>query len=208
MSQRQSSRPSPLLRAVKKYSVSAFVVCSFTAYAVHERMLGADAAALAAASQAPSVAVAREVPMPPTLTPAPRQIAGAAPGVTPSPMQIAAPRPTAAPAMLPPAPPTAAPAVALGPYKDGEYTGPVVDAYFGNVQVKATIQNGQLADVSFLDFPNHRRTSVRINNYAMPYLTSEAIQVQSARVNVISGATLTSEAFAESLQAALSQARS
>ncbi|NNJ13213.1 FMN-binding protein [Chloroflexales bacterium ZM16-3] len=110
--------------------------------------------------------------------------------------------------MLPPAPPTAEPTAALGPYKDGEYTGPIVDAYFGNVQVKATVQNGQLADVSFLDFPNHRRTSVRINNYAMPYLTSEAIQVQSARVNIISGATLTSEAFAQSLHVALESAKS
>jgi uncharacterized protein with FMN-binding domain len=42
----------------------------------------------------------------------------------------------------------------------------------------------------------------------MPYLTTEAIQAQSARVDIISGATLTSEAFAESLQAALTDAKS
>ncbi|HTP11237.1 MAG TPA: FMN-binding protein [Anaerolineae bacterium] len=41
----------------------------------------------------------------------------------------------------------------------------------------------------------------------MPYLQSEAIQAQSANVDLISGATLTSEAFAESLQAALDNAR-
>lgn len=206
MSQRKPNRPKPLLRALKKYSVSAFVVCSFAAYAVHERAISADASG--AAADAPSAAATREVPLPPTLTPAAGQIAQAAPGVTPSPIRIAAPTDTPAPMLPPPAPtspPTAAP-VANGAFKDGVYTGPVVDAYFGNVQVQATIQHGQLADVKFLDYPHHRRTSVRISNYAMPYLTSEAIQAQSARVNIISGATLTSEAFAQSLQVALTQA--
>ncbi|MEI7769841.1 MAG: FMN-binding protein, partial [Chloroflexales bacterium] len=114
--------------------------------------------------------------------------------------------------MLPPAPtaepPAAAPVAASGAYKDGEYTGALADAYYGNVQVKAVIRSGQIADVAFLSFPNHRRTSVRINDYAMPYLTSEAIQAQSAEVNIISGATLTSEAFAQSLQSALDAAKS
>jgi uncharacterized protein with FMN-binding domain len=158
-------------------------------------MLGADAAT---AGRAPAAVVARVVPS--TLTPAPLQIA--APTATP--MRIAAPKDTQE--ALPPPPPTAAPVA--GVYRDGEYTGPAVDAYFGNVQVKATIRGGQIADVTFLDYPNHRRTSVRINNYAMPYLTTEAIQAQSARVDIISGATLTSEAFAESLQAALTDAKS
>ena len=40
----------------------------------------------------------------------------------------------------------------------------------------------------------------------MPYLQSEAIQAQSARVDIISGATLTSEAYARSLQSALLKA--
>ena len=197
MSQRKSSRPSPLLRAVKKYSVSAFVVCSFGAYAVHERLLATDVSAV---NQVPVAAVTRQVSAPPALIAQARQIAGAAP-VASKPMQIAASKANVA-AALPPA------AAALGTYKDGEYTGALADAYYGNVQVKAVIHGGQISDVSFLSFPNHRRTSVRINTYAMPYLTSEAIQVQSANVNVISGATLTSEAFAQSLQSALEAAKS
>ena len=72
---------------------------------------------------------------------------------------------------------------------------------------EAIIQNGQLADIQVLEYPNHRQTSVRINNYALPYLRTEAIQAQSAYVDVVSGATLTSEAFAESLQSALSSAK-
>ena len=99
------------------------------------------------------------------------------------------------------------PAVAAGQYKDGSYTGPRVDAYYGLVQVKAVVQNGQITDVQFLEYPNDRRTSQRINSIVMPYLQTEAIQAQSASVDVISGATLTSEAFAQSLQAALASAR-
>ncbi|HLY27847.1 MAG TPA: FMN-binding protein [Aggregatilineales bacterium] len=94
-----------------------------------------------------------------------------------------------------------------GQYRDGQYTGSIADAFYGNVQVKATIQGGKLSGVQFLSYPNDRRTSQEINSQAMPWLQSEAIQAQSAQVDLISGATLTSEAFVQSLQAALNQAR-
>jgi uncharacterized protein with FMN-binding domain len=45
-----------------------------------------------------------------------------------------------------------------------------------------------------------------INTQVMPWLTQEAIQAQSANINIISGATLTSEAFANSMQSALNSA--
>lgn len=93
-----------------------------------------------------------------------------------------------------------------GSYKNGSYTGAAADAQWGNIQVKITIQNGRLTNVQFLQYPNHRDRSVEINNYAMPQLTSEAIQAQNARVDLISGATDTSEAFVQSLGDALSQA--
>jgi uncharacterized protein with FMN-binding domain len=93
-----------------------------------------------------------------------------------------------------------------GTYRNGTYTGPEADAYYGLVQVKVVITNGKISDVQFLDYPHDRRTSQEINNQVMPWLTQEAIQAQSANVNLISGATLTSEAFANSLQSALSSA--
>lgn len=93
-------------------------------------------------------------------------------------------------------------------YKDGQYTGTVADAYYGNVQVQATVQSGKIVDVQFLDYPNSHGTSIEINSIAMPYLKSEAIQAQNANVNVVSGATQTSEAFIQSLSAALQQATS
>jgi uncharacterized protein with FMN-binding domain len=97
-------------------------------------------------------------------------------------------------------------ATTTGQYKNGSYTGAAADAQWGYIQVKITIQNGRLTNVQFLEYPNHRDRSVEINNYAMPQLSSEAIQAQSAQVDVVSGATDTSEAFIQSLGDALSQA--
>ncbi len=91
-------------------------------------------------------------------------------------------------------------------YKDGQYTGDVTDAFYGNVQVKAIIKNGKLTDVQFLDYPQDRRNSIEINSQAMPLLTQEAIQSQNSNVDIVSGATATSQAFIQSLQSALSQA--
>lgn len=92
-------------------------------------------------------------------------------------------------------------------YKDGTYTGPSVDAYYGYVQTQVTVQGGQIVDVQFLDYPQDRGQSIMINNYATPILRREAIQAQRAPVNAVSGATYTSQAFNESLAAALVQAK-
>lgn len=92
-------------------------------------------------------------------------------------------------------------------YKDGSYTGSVADAQWGYIQVKAIIQNGKITDVQFLQYPNDRNRSIEINSYADPQLTSEAIQAQSANVDVVSGATDSSDAFIQSLSDALSQAK-
>lgn len=92
-------------------------------------------------------------------------------------------------------------------YKDGSYTGGAADAQWGLIQVKAIIQNGKITDVQFLQYPNERNRSVEINSYADPQLTSETIQAQSANVDVVSGATDSSDAFIQSLSDALSQAK-
>jgi uncharacterized protein with FMN-binding domain len=92
--------------------------------------------------------------------------------------------------------------------KDGTYTGPVTDAYYGNMQVQADIQGGQLASVKVLQYPSDRRTSRRINSVALPMLAQEAISAQSASVDTVSGATLSSRAYAKSLAGALKQAAS
>jgi uncharacterized protein with FMN-binding domain len=212
MSRKQPKGKFNPVRAIKKFLVSAFVVSTFVAYAVHEHFVPPDSASGALASQGANAT--QEVPTaPPTDVPsasqtnssaAPQSDSAAAPP-TDSPA-TAAPLPT----NPPPPTPTTAPTVivrAQGQYKDGAYTGPQVDAYWGVVQIKAVVRNGKIAQVTFLEYPSDRRTSQRINSIAMPYLQTEAVQVQSANVDLISGATLTSEAFAESLQAALTSAK-
>ena len=99
------------------------------------------------------------------------------------------------------------PPKSLGQYKDGSYTGDSVDIYYGYIQVKATISGGKLTDVTILNYPNDRGHSVRINEYALPLLKDEAISIQSASVDVISGATATSTGFQKSLATALIKAK-
>ena len=106
-------------------------------------------------------------------------------------------------------PPTSIPptSVPRGQYKDGVYTSDVVDVFYGNVQIQATIQNGKISDVKFLQSPSDRQTSIEINSQAMPMLQSQAIQAQSAAVDGVSGATATSQGFIASLGSALAKAK-
>lgn len=88
-------------------------------------------------------------------------------------------------------------------YADGTYTGPIVDAYYGLVQIQAIVQGGRLVGIKVLQYPSDRRTSIMINRQALPMLRDEVVAAQSPDVDIISGATLTSEAFVRSLKGAL-----
>ncbi len=93
-------------------------------------------------------------------------------------------------------------------YKDGTFNGTTQNAYWGNVQVAAVISGGKLTDIKVLQYPNTHSTSVYINQQALPYLKQEAVQAQSANIQIISGATFTSQAYIQSLTDALSAAHS
>lgn len=121
------------------------------------------------------------------------------------------PRPNYVPPPAPPTPPTATVATAGttgARLADGRYDGPAINAYYGFVQTEAVVADGRLADVRVLNYPKSRLASVFINRRALPRLRKEAIRAQASRVDVVSGATLTSEAFVRSLDDALQQARS
>jgi uncharacterized protein with FMN-binding domain len=90
--------------------------------------------------------------------------------------------------------------------KDGTYTGTRSYAYYGFIKVQAVIKNRTLTDVTVLEYPNDNGRSHYINNVALPYLIQEAVDAQSYKVDFISGATFTSDAFTKSLQAALKSA--
>ncbi len=96
---------------------------------------------------------------------------------------------------------------ASGQYKNGTYTGPASDAFYGSVQVVATVAGGKLTNVKIAQYPHAEGYSVQVASVALPILTQEAIQTQSANVNAVSGATEDSIAFQQSLAGALSQAQ-
>jgi uncharacterized protein with FMN-binding domain len=92
-------------------------------------------------------------------------------------------------------------------YKDGEFAGDPVEILWGIVQVKAVILSGKIADVQFLQMPFDRTRSVEITDLAEPLLKSEAIKAQSARVDLVTSATMTSMGFRETLGSALAKAK-
>lgn len=216
MSQLRSKRTSPVLITLRKLFVSGFVVTSFVAYAVHDRLVNADPSNAAAPDESgeSNLLLTSNRIVPTVIVPVPASQGADAVFEQTIPQQASVPSATPVTPTVTPIPPTATPVPATatpkpqGQYVDGVYTGPTVDAFYGLVQVQATVQNGQLTDVQFLQYPSDRRTSQQINRFAMPYLKQEAIQAQSAYINIISGATLTSEAFAQSLYSALNQAKS
>lgn len=159
----------------------------------------------------PPLAV-KPAPPPPKQDPAPAAASAPTPGaptfaVTPAVyIPIPQPRPTY-PQALARVIHTGTKLAAHG-YADGVYTGPAADAYYGIIQIQALVQGGRLTALKVLKYPNDRRTSVSINRQALPMLRDEAISAQSADVDIISGATLTSRAFIQSLGGALKKASS
>ena len=61
----------------------------------------------------------------------------------------------------------------------------------------------RMTAVSVPTYPNHTDRSVFINQNALPILKAEALRAQSANINMVSGATDSSDAFAQSLQSAI-----
>ncbi|MEU5390226.1 FMN-binding protein [Streptomyces tibetensis] len=85
-------------------------------------------------------------------------------------------------------------------------TGDTVQTRYGPVQVRVTLQNGRLTDVTAVAYPQENPRDQQLNSYAIPQLTREALAAQSADVDTVSGATYTSEGYRQSLQSALDSA--
>ena len=100
----------------------------------------------------------------------------------------------------------AVPSARAATLHDGTFDGSTYDAYFGPVQVEITVRGGRVVSCKARQYPHHRMTSVSINYQALPMLEREVVSVQSARVHMISGATLTSRAYIASLAEAIQQA--
>lgn len=86
------------------------------------------------------------------------------------------------------------------------FDGSVQQTRYGPVQVQIRVSGGKLVDVSVLQVPNSDRHDKQINGYAVPILRQAALDAQSANIDSVSGATITSTAYRRSLQAALDAA--
>ena len=102
--------------------------------------------------------------------------------------------------------PTQATAAAGTALVDGTVTGPALDTRYGPVQVQVTIASGKVTTITALQLPFDRSRSAEISQYAEPILRSEALKAQNAQIDLVSGATYTSDAYARSLQGALDRA--
>ncbi len=205
----QPQKPVSFQRIFRKFLLSAFVIFSFIAYAIEKQFTNPGGNTDGGVPPSPTTASPLQGSASGGPAAAPSATTAPAPVQNPTAPTVGdlpatAPQPTLAPSPVPPSPTAVA---SSGLYKDGTYTGPEVDAFYGLVQVQTVIQNGKIANIQFLKYPNDRRTSVRINTIAVPYLQQEALQAQNANVDIIGGATLTSEAFMNSLQAALDHAK-
>jgi uncharacterized protein with FMN-binding domain len=86
------------------------------------------------------------------------------------------------------------------------YTGEVADTRWGPVQVEITVTNGKITAAKPTQVPSDNPRDQEINSYAVPVLDQEAVQAQSAQIDAVSGATVTSDGYIQSLQSAIDQA--
>ncbi|SCE84604.1 FMN-binding domain-containing protein [Micromonospora haikouensis] len=88
----------------------------------------------------------------------------------------------------------------------GRYDGSVAQTRWGPVQVRITVSAGKITDVTALQMPDGNHRDQQINDYAVPILRQSALAAQSADIDTVSGATVTSDGYRESLQAAIDAA--
>ncbi len=187
------------MQNTKQIILSASLIAVFILFVIYEKQ-NADSSAnafVAPLAQGSPTTIDKT----PSVTPAVPPATPTKPLPVPTPTQVAIKLSPAAPAPVP------APTPNVAKYQDGTFTGKVADAYYGNMQIAAVISGGKIIDVKFLQYPNDQHESLEISTRTLPKLKSEAISAQSAKVDIISGATQTCEAFNETLADALLQAK-
>jgi uncharacterized protein with FMN-binding domain len=108
---------------------------------------------------------------------------------TPLPTSSASSTPAPVPAPVP-----------AGP-ADGTYQGQAIGYQYGTVQVSVVIAGGQIIDVQ-----NNVAQATKGRDQAFPLLLTEVLQAQSAHISNLSGATFTTQAYAQAVQSALDAA--
>lgn len=90
--------------------------------------------------------------------------------------------------------------------RSGTFDGNLITTRFGVVQVRITVTDGRITSAEALRWPDGDRHDRMINDRAVPILNTNVVRVQSAQVDLVSGATLTSQGYRQSLQSAIDKA--
>ncbi|BEP14162.1 hypothetical protein acdb102_24730 [Acidothermaceae bacterium B102] len=85
-------------------------------------------------------------------------------------------------------------------------TGDAEDTRYGPVQVKVTVTNGKVTAIDAVEYPQNSPKDQQINSYAIPQLDQEVLAAGNAAIDMVSGATFTSDGYIRSLQSALNKA--
>ncbi len=86
------------------------------------------------------------------------------------------------------------------------YTGDAIQTRYGPVQVEITVKGGKITKSAVTQVPWSDHRDQEINGYAVPILNDEAVQAQDAGIDMVSGATFTSDGYIQSLQSAIDRA--
>jgi len=113
------------------------------------------------------------------------------------------PAASASSSATPPASPTSTPAAGGSSSGTRTATGDAIDTRYGAAQVRVTISGGKITGVEALQLQGNDPKSVQISSAAEPQLRAGALAKQSAAIDAVSGATITSASYEASLQSAL-----
>jgi uncharacterized protein with FMN-binding domain len=88
---------------------------------------------------------------------------------------------------------------------DGTATGPLIETFYGPVQVRITVAAGTITEIAEIKLPSEHLRSRWIRANLVPQLRQRVLTAQSADVDVVSGATYTGQGYLTSVQGALDQ---
>ncbi|HEY2281635.1 MAG TPA: FMN-binding protein [Streptosporangiaceae bacterium] len=86
-------------------------------------------------------------------------------------------------------------------------TGSAASTIYGPVQVQIMVKGGKVTAAKAVEYPQGTPRDSQINAYAIPVLDREATSVGSSKIDMVSGATYTSQGYVTSLQSALDRAK-
>jgi len=109
-------------------------------------------------------------------------------------------------AVVRPVTPAAAAVTGAATSSTATYTGGVAQTQWGPVQVAVTVAGGTITAADAVQVPTGNSRDAEINAVAVPILNQEVVAAQSAKIDTVSGATVTSDGYLASLQSAIDQA--